>query len=242
VRVGGTVRRPLGERSDYVQVVLRHLEAVGFDGAPRLLGIDEQAREILSYLPGAVLASSPALLSDTRLRSAGALIRRFHDATAGTPLAADGEVVCHGDLGPHNIVFDGERAVGLIDWTGAAPGPRLIDFAHAVWCCADVAEPEVPVAEQARRVRVMCDAYGWQDTGAVVRDRRPLPARTRRPCCRRPCQGGRHLRRDGGLDGRQRGGSEKRPLRGPVRAHPRALARGRGALGCPPRLCPVAEH
>jgi hypothetical protein len=48
VRVGGTVRRPLGERSDYVQVVLRHLEAVGFDGAPRLLGIDEQAREILS--------------------------------------------------------------------------------------------------------------------------------------------------------------------------------------------------
>jgi aminoglycoside phosphotransferase (APT) family kinase protein len=168
VRVGGTVRRPLGGRSDYVQVILRHLAAVGFDGAPRLLGIDEQGREVLSYLPGEVIASSPALLSDARLQSAAALMRRFHDATAGTPLAEDGEVVCHGDLGPHNIVFDGERAVGLIDWNEAAPGPRLIDFAHAVWCCADVAEQEVPLGEQRRKIRLICDGYGWQDARAVI--------------------------------------------------------------------------
>jgi aminoglycoside phosphotransferase (APT) family kinase protein len=169
VRVGDTVRRPLHRRSDYVHAVLRHLEAVGFDGAPRLLGLDEQGREVLSYLPGETLEVSPVHLPEARLRSAARLIRRFHDATAGTALAGGDEVVCHGDLGPHNIVFHGERAVGIVDWdAGVGPGSRLVDLAHAVWCCADVAEPQVPVAQQARKARLMCDAYGWPDTGSVV--------------------------------------------------------------------------
>src|SRR5512132_3442344 len=89
IRVGQTVRRALHERSDYVHALLRHLEAVGFDGAPRLLGIDAQGREVLAYLPGEVIVRSPAWLSDARLDSAAQLIRRFHDATAGSSLAGD---------------------------------------------------------------------------------------------------------------------------------------------------------
>ena len=169
VRVGDTVRRPLHARSEYVHAVLRHLEAVGFDGAPRLLGIDDEGREMLSYLDGATIVATPARLSDARLRSAGRLIRRFHDATAGTPLASGEEVVCHNELGPHNTVFRGDEAIGLIDWDEyVAPGPRLIDLGHAVWCFADVGEEGGPVAEQARRVRLLCDAYGWHDAGAVI--------------------------------------------------------------------------
>jgi hypothetical protein len=169
VRVGDTVRRPVHARSEYVHEVLRHLESVGFDGAPRLLGIDEQGREILSYLPGVVIVRTPNRLSDPQLRSAAELIRRFHDATAGTPVAEGGEVVCHTDLGPHNIVWVGENAVGLIDWDeDLAPGSRLVDFGHAVWCCADVCEPEVDVAEQARKVQLICDAYGWDNPAAVL--------------------------------------------------------------------------
>jgi hypothetical protein len=44
----------------------------------------------------------PAWLADARLDSAARLIRGFHDATAGTFLAGDQEVVCHGDLGPQH--------------------------------------------------------------------------------------------------------------------------------------------
>jgi hypothetical protein len=169
VRVGQTVRRPLHDRSNYFHALLRHLEAVGFDGAPRLLGIDAQGREVLTYIPGEVVVRSPTWLSDARLDSAARLIRRFHDATAGTALAGDQEVVGHGDIGPHNIVFDGDVAVGIIDWdVSVGPGSRLVDLGHAVWCCADVAEQDVPVAEQARKVRRMCDAYGWADVGVVV--------------------------------------------------------------------------
>src|ERR1700744_5732327 len=123
VRVGSTVRRPLHDRSSYVQAVLGHLAAVGFHGAPRFLGVDEQGREILTYIEGEVLDGTPTLLPERRLRTAASLLRGFHDATAGTPLAGGGEVVCHGDLGHHNTVFRDERAVGLIDWDdGVGPG------------------------------------------------------------------------------------------------------------------------
>ena len=169
VRVGDTVRRPRHARSDFVHAVLHHLEATGFDSAPRLLAIDEHGREVLTYIEGETIDRSPARLSDGRLVSATRLIRRFHDATAGTPLAAAQEIVAHGDLGPHNIVFDGDTAVAIIDWDDdVAPGSRLVDFAHAAWCCADVCEPDIPVAEQARKVRLMCDAYAWDEPPAVI--------------------------------------------------------------------------
>ena len=86
VRVGPRVHRPRHARSDYVRQLLQHLERVGFAGAPRYLGVDERGREILSYFEGEVLVGSPACLPDPRIISASRLIRRFHDATAGTAL------------------------------------------------------------------------------------------------------------------------------------------------------------
>ena len=53
-RIGDTVRRPVQRWSPAVHSLLRHLEAVGFSGAPRFLGIDELGREILSFVSGEV--------------------------------------------------------------------------------------------------------------------------------------------------------------------------------------------
>lgn len=185
VRIGDTVRRPLHRNSEFVHALLRHFEASGFSGAPRLLGIDQQGREVLTFIEGDVYVSPvedddrPAeILSDAQLVSAARLIRRFHDATAGTPLAGEGEVVCHPDLGQHNIVFEGDEAVAIIDWDeDVRPGPRLLDFAHAVWCLAEVGEQGGSLAEQARRVRLLCDAYGWEDATEVIDE---IEARFRR--------------------------------------------------------------
>ena len=169
VRVGATVRRPTGPRSPFVHRLLRHLEAAGFGGAPRLLGVDERGREILTYVEGEVPHHHEKYLpSDARLANAASMIRRFHDATEGSVLAAGAEVVAHNELGPHNTVFVGDEPVAFIDWDDAAPGTRLFDLANAVWCFVDVGEGGGPVGEQARRVRLMCDSYGWGDTDAIV--------------------------------------------------------------------------
>ena len=108
----------------------------------------------------------------------GQLICGFHYLTAGTPFARDAEVVCHPDLGQHNIVFQGDRAVAIIDWDeDVAPGARIFDFAHAVWCLAEIGERGGAVADQARRVRIVSDAYGWEDRAALIAE---IEARFRR--------------------------------------------------------------
>ena len=169
VRVGGTTRRPAHDRSAYVDALLQHLADVGFDGAPRPLGYDERGRQVLTFVDGEVPRAAPYLLSAAQLRSASALIRGFHDAAATSTLCADQETVCHGDLGPHNTVFRRERAAALIDFDAdVGPGRRLDDFAHAVWCFADLTEAEVAVAEQARKAHLMCDIYGGVEVAAVL--------------------------------------------------------------------------
>src|SRR4051812_6261963 len=74
VRVGDTVRRPTGPWTPTVHALLAHLD--GFDGAPKVLGIDEQDREILEYLPGAMAwPEMGALKTDDGLARAAALLR-----------------------------------------------------------------------------------------------------------------------------------------------------------------------
>lgn len=86
-----------------------------------------------------------------------------------SPLRNGQEVVCHGDLGPHNTVFRGPRAVAIIDWdSDVRPGRRADDFAHSVWCFAVLTEAAVPVVEQARRTRLMCCEYPGTTPGVVV--------------------------------------------------------------------------
>ena len=50
------VHRTTGPWTPTVHAFLRHLETVGFAGAPRVLGIDGDGREVLSFIDGDVLA------------------------------------------------------------------------------------------------------------------------------------------------------------------------------------------
>ena len=169
VRVGDTVRRPSHPRSGFVQRLLRHLEDVGFAGAPRALGFDGRGREILTYVEGTVPAAAPYRLSDAQLISAAGLVRDFHDATVSFDELDGGEVICHSDLGPHNTVFRGDRAVAIIDWDAdLGPGRRAVDFAQAVWGFADLTEESVPLDEQARKTAVLCAEYPTMTPKVVV--------------------------------------------------------------------------
>lgn len=183
VRVGDTVRRGTGAWTPAVHALLRHLAAVEFTAAPRLLGIDAQGREILSYLPGET--GSPSLTgrsSDDVLIAVAQLIRRYHDATVsfrpppdaawqklpGAPAGDD--VMCHNDLAPYNTVFIGQQPVAFIDWDFAAPGPRLWDLAYAAWRFVPLYPDDdpFPLADQARRLRLFCDAYGVTDRTGLL--------------------------------------------------------------------------
>src|SRR6266567_689796 len=171
VRVGNTVRRSSKGNAAFVHDLLLVLEDQDFPFAPRFLEVDEQGRDILSYLEGETWSESGSGLSDDLLVQAARAIRRYHDATAGSPLAQGSEIVAHHELGPHNTIFHEGHLVGFIDWDDAAPGTRLRDLANAVYNYVDVSHwANQGASEQARRIQLMCAAYGWNDPLALVND------------------------------------------------------------------------
>lgn len=176
VRIGDTVRRP--PEAPGVRALLQWFERVGFDGAPRYLGIDEQGREVLSFVEGEP-AFAPVPSSDDVVVAIGRLLRRAHDAQAGfVPPADPGwiqeaegapEVVAHLDLFWTNVVFRDGLPAALIDWELAAPAPRLLEVALAATYWAGVRIDEqllewgIPLERRGERLRLLCDAYGLEN-------------------------------------------------------------------------------
>jgi hypothetical protein len=179
VRVGDTVRRSTGPWTPAAHALLRHLEEVGFEGAPRVLGIDEQGREVLSYVRGNVhLRATPGTMTEEVLGELGGLLRSYHEAVAGfelpsgiawyyEPVFGRGALVCHNDLSPKNTVFREGRPVAFLDWDLASPAPPAWDLAHAAWQFVPLSDDRGTARhgwfkppDRHRRLRILCDGYG----------------------------------------------------------------------------------
>ncbi|GAF17104.1 LOW QUALITY PROTEIN: hypothetical protein JCM19046_1583 [Bacillus sp. JCM 19046] len=160
-RISNTVRRDLKPNSVHVHKLLLHLEQSGYAHSPRFKGMDEQGREILSFIEGEAghYPLKKFMWSDAVLREVATLQREYHDAVSnfrfgdwepmqGTPSPL--EVICHNDFAFYNLIFRNEKVVGIIDFDVAAPGPRQWGIAYTLYTC-------VPLSRQ------------WHDeTGALV--------------------------------------------------------------------------
>lgn len=186
VRVGDTVRRPTVPNADLIHALLLHLERVGFDGAPRFLGIDATGRAVLTFIAGEVAGRphQPWIAGEDRLISLGRFLRRLDDAAA-TFVVPDGvtidpgftetpdlppvppyepELIGHRDITPENVVFDDGWASALIDFDLAGPATRVDEVMNALRYWAPIADPTDvdPVlrdVDAVRRCRLFADAY-----------------------------------------------------------------------------------
>jgi aminoglycoside phosphotransferase (APT) family kinase protein len=190
VRIGDTVRRPVRPFTATIQTYLTQLHQAGFSAAPKPLGIDEQGREILSFVPGDVPREPlPAETADEKVLIALAqLMRRLHDAAQGwtppadavwgaipgaetvhiAPVDEDAELVSHRDYCPGNVVFRDGLPAALIDFDLAKPTTRIYDIANALYYWAPLLDPadRAPALTHAdipHRVAAFADAYGMTD-------------------------------------------------------------------------------
>lgn len=190
VRVGDTVRRATGVWTPAVHALLEHLRERGFHECPRVDGIDEQGREILSYLPGETVGSQKPWPIWTRslqtLLDVAQWLRRYHLAVADfvqpqstrwrltEARAAPGEIICHNDVAPYNVAWGPTGVVGVFDWDVAGPGAPELDLAFAAWnfvpLHAEALCRELGWGSQDRaaRLRRFVDAYGLEQRRGFV--------------------------------------------------------------------------
>jgi len=192
------VHRPVGPWTPTVHAFLSHLEASGFAGAPRVLGFDDQGRELLTFVDGSVLADPlwqpgepgpwpPYAQTEEALIAAGRLLRDLHVASASFrpvdpiwkqyawPVLLAGEIVCHGDIGRHNTVYRDGRPIAFIDWESIRPNLPLLEFGAAAWKFIPLGTDEYFEASDfpnrpdlAARVALFAGAYGETDPPRVL--------------------------------------------------------------------------
>ena len=180
-RRGEFVHRSPQPWTPAVADLLLYLESVGYGATPRHRGYDDAGRELLTFLPGEDGPISWGYLhSDEGLASVARLLRTYHDAVreyrppphtvwadhTGAP--ADGEVLCHGDFAPWNLVWQNQEAVGIFDWDFVRPAEPMFDVYYAMdWTvpfrddqtCREFHHFEA-TPDRAHRVGVFLDAYG----------------------------------------------------------------------------------
>jgi hypothetical protein len=174
VRVGNTVRRPSGFWTRSVDALLRHLDDVGYEGAPRPLGFDARGRHVLEFVEGDTQMPFGPTDPVAAARRVGSLVRDFHDASAEFTPPADArwnvvitpdaeDLVVHHDLAPWNLVLSPGRWV-FIDWDNAGPGTRMWDLAYAAHGFVPLT-PGVPLASACRRLVALADGYRLDEEG-----------------------------------------------------------------------------
>ena len=179
VRVGDTVRRPVGPFTPAVRALLGHFERVGFRGAPRWRGTDDRGRDVLDFVDGdvGIPPYPPWTADDDLVVSVATLQRDAHRAARDfrppesaawqdtmVPDALRGTLVCHNDLCVGNVVVRDGRAVAFIDWDFAAPVDPLLDIAIAArhWVplrdATDLDESRADV-DRIARFGTICDVH-----------------------------------------------------------------------------------
>lgn len=174
-RRGDEVLRTAGPWTPTIHRLLQLYADSGIEETPRALGYTGDGRERLGYLPGTVPGyPMPGWVwTGSVLDDAARLLRRLHDASPPLAVVAQGwrspvrepaEVVCHNDFAPYNLVFDGGRLTGVIDFDYCSPGPRLWDLAYLAYRVAPLTgaletEPFTS-SERVGRLRRLLASYG----------------------------------------------------------------------------------
>ena len=191
LHIDQTVHRPTHWWTPAVHELLKYLEACEFPYSPRVLGFDEEGREVLSFIEGESGADGWAkITTDDGLMKFAQLLRAYHEAVRDfvpTPSSQwaysveplkPGEILCHGDFGPWNIVWRGDEPVGILDWDMVLPAPPRFDVLYALEYAAPFRDDETAlswhhfpsVPDRKHRIEVFANAYGLEHRGDLVRD------------------------------------------------------------------------
>jgi hypothetical protein len=173
-RVGDTVRRRVGPWTPAVHALLQFLRPQ-LPQVPEVLGMDDEGREVLSFLPGRVVDIDTETLTTDQIRSVARWTRQFHETVSGFSHrgpwrfagGASPTLIGHNDIAPYNVCFEGDDLVGVFDWDIAGPTTPLLELAFIAWNCVPLWR-DVGAATAAERLELVATGYGGPYTAREI--------------------------------------------------------------------------
>ena len=173
-RIGDTVRRQTGTWTEAVHALLEYL-ATRVPHIPRVLGYDEQGREVLSFLPGRVIDIDTEMLSSEQIVSVARWTRDFHRAVAAFSHpgpwryfpVAEPSLIGHNDIAPYNVCFEGNEVAGVFDWDMAGPTTPVLELAFIAWNCVPLWR-DIGAQAAAERLRTIAETYDGPDARQIL--------------------------------------------------------------------------
>ena len=170
-KIGRTVHRPTGPWTPAVHELLTYLAEQGLRGVPEIHGLDDEGREVLSYVEGRGVPVDREVVLETVLTEAVTWLRDFHDVVegfrpdgprewrgGGAELGAD-QIICHHDPGAYNWIVQSGHFVAMVDWDMAGPGRPIDDLAFLAWTGVPLYR-DIGPEDTARRLDLLVDSYG----------------------------------------------------------------------------------
>ena len=175
---GDTVLRPYDEFTPSIHSLLRHFHGNGLP-VPKIISENDNGYEVQEFMSGTPI--HPHKWSDDGLAAVAKLVADIHSVSATfkpsdgavwrpwylRELGGDNIVFSHGDIAPWNILTDGIRPTGLVDWEFAGPIDAVTEFARVCWLFVQLHDDDLgelydlPSPEKrAEQIRMMADIYG----------------------------------------------------------------------------------
>jgi len=173
-RIGTAVHRAVGPWTPAVNELLTFL-ASRVDHVPRVLGFDDQGREVLTYLPGRVVDVDTELLTNGQIESVVTWTRIFHETVVDFihpgpwryAQLPNPTIIGHNDIAPYNVCFDGDRLVGVFDWDMAGPSTPVLELAFLAWNCVPLWR-DIGTDAAADRLELITSTYAGVSAQAIL--------------------------------------------------------------------------
>jgi thiamine kinase-like enzyme len=160
VRVGDTVRKEPTENRELIREVMIQLAEDSFQYSPRYLGIDDKGREMMTYIDGQQMNHTKITIA--LMKQAVEVLREFHDILSVSELSGEEETLLHTDFAPWNLIVNGDKLVGVVDFDDVKPGKRIYDVAYICWNLLDIGSKDSDFSEEEiyKYLPILLDSYG----------------------------------------------------------------------------------
>lgn len=160
-RIDNIVTRPHKKASDFANGFLKYLQSKNFKYSQRFIETDKENNDIFEYVEGYV-PDEIGFTTIEQLCKFMAIVRQMHDISEA--YLNNGKVVCHNDLSPCNVVFEGNEPICIIDWDSAASGDRWEDITYILWLWINIGSYNRANIDILEQMKMALKTYGTDET------------------------------------------------------------------------------